>query len=227
MNKILQTVNKTAFKLIIMQLSIVFLVLLLPITKAESTPATKILVWGDSLSAAYGIPVEKGWVALLQNQLAKDVSVVNASISGETTQGGLTRLPKALETHKPDILLLELGANDGLRGINTKIMRRNLQAMIEMAQAQNTTVILLGIKIPPNYGRAYTQQFENVFSDLAEEYHLGFVPFILEGIATDFDLMLADGIHPNAEAQSILLDNVLPAIKSELVKDSKLVSTEK
>ncbi|MEE9303135.1 MAG: arylesterase [Thiotrichaceae bacterium] len=184
----------------------------------EEDKPVKILVWGDSLSAAYGIPVEKGWVSLLENKLGKRVAITNASISGETTQGGLTRLPDALNKHSPDMMLLELGANDGLRGIRSAVMRKNLNAMISLAKQQDITVILLGMKIPPNYGLSYTRKFEAVFSDLAEKYQLGFVPFILKDIATDYDLMQADGLHPNSKAQPLLLNNILPVLEDKLLQ---------
>ena len=172
----------------------------------------KMLVWGDSLSAAYGIPVEKGWVNLLSNKLGEHAEIINASISGETTQGGLTRLPAALEEHKPDVLLLELGANDGLRGISTTVMHDNLNKMIEMTREKGINVALLGIKIPPNYGINFTQKFENVFSDLAKKYKLPFEPFFLEGVALNYDLMQMDGLHPNVKAQPIILKNVMPVV---------------
>lgn len=188
----------------------------LPLSLAKADTKVQLptlLVWGDSLSAAYGIPVEKGWVSLLQTRLEDQANVLNASISGETTQGGAVRLAAALDKHKPNILLIELGGNDGLRGIRTDIMQKNMAAMIEIAQKQGIKVGLLGIKIPPNYGKRYTEQFEKVFTDLADQYQLSFVPFILEGIASDYDLMQADGIHPNVEAQKRLLDNIMPVVK--------------
>lgn len=188
--------------------------ILLTNTYAEEAKSMRLLVWGDSLSAAYGIPVEQGWVNLLQKQLGKQVKVMNASISGETTEGGVTRLPDALEQYKPDVMLLELGANDGLRGIRPEVIHKNLKTMIQMAQKKQITVVLLGIKIPPNYGVGYTTQFEKVFADLAQQYSLDFVPFILEGIAMDYSLMQADGLHPNAKAQPVLLENIMPALEN-------------
>ena len=186
------------------------------IVKASAKPV-RMLIWGDSLSAAYGIPVEKGWVNLLKSKLGQGTKIINASISGETTQGGLTRLPAALEQHRPDVLLLELGANDGLRGISTKVMHNNLNEMIEMAQVKGISVALLGIKIPPNYGISFTKKFEGVFSGLAEKYKLPFIPFFLEDVATDYELMQMDGLHPNVKAQPIILKNVMPIIKQVLV----------
>ncbi len=196
---------------------------LLPLNKvvfaegAES-PETKpvIMVWGDSLSAAYGMPVEKGWVSLLQERLKETHAVVNGSISGETTSGGLTRLPDALDLHEPDYVLLELGANDGLRGLSLKKMEENLDKMIELALEADAKLILLGIKIPPNYGMVYTDQFDKVFSDLSEKHKLPLLPFLLEGVALDDDLMQADGLHPTAEAQPKVLDNVWTVLEPVL-----------
>lgn len=183
---------------------------------AETTPPTKILVWGDSLSAAYGIPVDKGWVNLLQQKLQNNAVINNGSISGETTAGGLTRLPAALQTYQPDYVLLELGANDGLRGIKTDTMQANLEQMIQLAQQAKAKVVLLGIKLPPNYGSAYTQKFEAVYTSLAKQYNLPLVPFLLDGIAQNWDLVQADGVHPTAAAQPIVLDNVWKVLQSVL-----------
>lgn len=174
---------------------------------AEAT----ILVLGDSLSAAYGVPTEQGWTQLLQQKLAEQgavYQVVNASISGDTTHSGLSRLPAALAQYTPDILILELGGNDGLRGLSLSKMQSNLTDMIELAHAQDTQVLLLGIKIPPNYGPAYTQRFEQVFQTVAEQTGVAFDPFFLAGIADNPDLMQADGIHPNADAQPLMLAHV-------------------
>lgn len=179
------------------------------VASAGAKSHTKVLVWGDSLSAAYGIPVEAGWVSLLQGQYKDQLDIVNASISGETTQGGLSRMPDALALHKPTLLLLELGANDGLRGLNTEVMQDNLQKMIEMAQAANIKVALLGIRIPLNYGFTYTQKFEKVYLDLAKKFNLPLLPFLLETVALDYDLMQADGLHPTAEAQPKVLEHVM------------------
>jgi acyl-CoA thioesterase-1 len=173
---------------------------------SKEAPAT-LLIWGDSLSAAYGIPVEKGWVSLLQKKY-KNIKVINGSISGETTQGGLTRLPKALKLHQPNIVLIELGANDGLRGLSIKNMRSNLTAMIDAIQATCAKLILAGMKIPPNYGMKYTQQFTNTYVDLAKIYKTALIPFFLAGIADKFELVQADGLHPTAEAQVIILENL-------------------
>jgi len=174
----------------------------------------KILVWGDSLSAAYGIPKEKGWVNLMREKLGDNVTITNGSISGETTRGGLTRLAKALKTIKPNLVILELGANDGLRGISPSVTKNNLKRMIEKAQKANAKVILLGMKIPPNYGVAYSKKFEGAFSELAEKYQLPFIPFFLENIVTDLKLLQEDELHPTAEAQPLLLKSVLPTVMS-------------
>ncbi len=178
---------------------------------AESSASAEkpvMLVWGDSLSAAYGIPLEQGWVSLLGKRLEDTHTVINGSISGETTAGGLTRLPAALKLHQPDYVLLELGANDGLRGLSIQRMQANLQQMLELSQAAGAKPVLLGIRIPPNYGPVYTEKFEQVFVDLAEKYKLPLLPFLLEGVALDDALMQADGLHPTAEAQPKILEHV-------------------
>ncbi len=183
---------------------------------SNSYATTKILVWGDSLSAAYGIPVEKGWVSLMSAELGEEFIVTNGSISGETTQGGRTRFPQALKSHTPNYVLLQLGANDGLRGILPNVTKINLDNMINAAQAANAKVILLGMKIPPNYGAIYSQKFEAIFKDLAEEYKLPFIPFFLEDIIENFDYLQEDELHPTASAQPLLLKKVLPTIRKEL-----------
>lgn len=177
--------------------------------------AASIVVFGDSISAAYGIEVNKGWVAKLQQKLKqqkKDYQVINASVSGETTSGGVTRLPQILKQYQPSILILELGGNDGLRGQPPKLMQQNLQKMIQQAKQQKVKVLFLGMKIPPNYGKAYNQAFEKVFVDVAKIEKVSFVPFFLEGVGGHDNLMQADGIHPNQQAQQQLLDNVWPAL---------------
>jgi acyl-CoA thioesterase-1 len=177
------------------------------------------LVYGDSLSAAYGIPREQGWVTLLQQRLQKQGyphQVVNASISGETTSGGLSRIQAALDQHKPDIVLLELGANDGLRGLPVAAMQKNLTAMIEASQKAGAEVLLIGIMIPPNYGSAYTRQFSESFPTLAKRYKLPLIPFLLEGVAGKRDLTLDDGLHPTASAQSLILENVWKVLETEI-----------
>lgn len=172
-----------------------------------------LLVVGDSLSTAYGFEQEAGWVTLLEERLDGSARVVNASISGETSGGGASRLPELLGQHDPDIVLLELGGNDGLRGLPPTQMEANLAGMIEASQATGAEVLLLGIDIPPNYGQAYRRAFTEVFSRLAETYDTPLVPFLLEGVALEEGLMQSDGIHPTAEAQPIILDNVWPALE--------------
>jgi acyl-CoA thioesterase I len=181
-----------------------------------------ILVFGDSLSAAHGIRPEQGWVALLAARLKAQgygYQVVNASVSGETTSGGVERLPRALQLHQPDIVILELGANDGLRGLPLTATRDNLTQMVHLAQASGARVLLIGIQIPPNYGPRYTDEFARVFPDLANAYHLPLVPFLLAGVALNPALMQEDGMHPNERGQPPLLDNVWPYLKPLLKKN--------
>ncbi len=175
--------------------------------QTKSQPPT-LLVVGDSLSAAYGIPQETGWVTLLSQRLDSQARVINASISGETTSGGASRLAGLLEKHRPDIVILELGGNDGLRGLPPQQMQANLNSMIEQSLASDAEVLLVGIDIPPNYGQAYREAFGQVFQKLADEYHLPLLPFLLDGVALKPELMQDDGIHPTAEAQPRILDNV-------------------
>ncbi|HRP66725.1 MAG TPA: arylesterase [Thauera sp.] len=173
--------------------------------------ASTILVWGDSLSAGYGLKPGEDWPTLLQTRLQHkgfQHEVINGSVSGETSSGGRTRLPAALERHRPDILILELGANDGLRGLRPQLMADNLKAMITEAQAAGARVLLVGMQMPPNYGAAYTRRFAQTFSDLAEDTGVALVPFLLEGFADQPELFLPDGIHPSAEAQPLVLDTV-------------------
>ena len=175
-----------------------------------------VLVLGDSLSASYGIPVGQGWVALLQRRLDREgygYTVVNASVSGETTVGGLERLPRALARHKPAIVIVELGGNDGLRGLPVPELRANLEAIIKASRGAGAKVLLAGIRIPPNYGPRYTEQFYGVYGELARTLKIAWVPFFLEGIALRDDLFQDDGIHPALEAQPILVENVWPALK--------------
>ena len=179
----------------------------------ESAP--KILVFGDSLSAAYRIPREQGWVNLLAQRIAEQgftYSVVNASVSGETTDGGLSRLPATLATHKPEIVILELGGNDGLRGLPVNNIKQNLEEMVLMSQEAGATVLLAGIQIPPNYGPRYTGPFTAQFEEIASSMSLPFVPFLIDGIAQNPELMQDDGVHPIADAQPMVLDNVWPVL---------------
>ncbi len=167
--------------------------------------SNKILVLGDSLSAAYGIQIEEGWVALLEAKLPEDYSIVNASISGETTDGGLRALPQLLEQHAPEIVIIELGANDGLRGFPLPTIKQNLHKLVELANASARKVMLLGMHIPPNYGPRYASAFHELFQSTAEEYDTALVPFLLEGVATNPELMQNDQLHPTAEAQPTIM----------------------
>ncbi len=186
---------------------------------AAAERGQNVLVVGDSLSAAFGMAQEESWVALLGERLrAKGYGygVVNASITGDTTTGGLKRLPRALELHRPAIVIIELGGNDGLRGTPVTVMRSNLARMIELSQAAGARVVLAGIQIPTNYGGPYTRAFAAVYPELARQYRTGLVDFILDGVAQDITLFQADGIHPTAEAQAILLENVWPVVEKEV-----------
>ncbi|HEV7431835.1 MAG TPA: arylesterase [Steroidobacteraceae bacterium] len=180
-----------------------------------------ILVYGDSLSAGYGVAVDKGWVSLLANRVQHEgygFQVVNASVSGETTTGGLARLPHALAAHAPAIVIVELGANDGLRGLPLDTTRANLEAMMSLAAARHRTVVLAGMRMPPNYGERYTLGFAAVFPALARLHHAALVPFLLEGVADRPALMQADGLHPNEHGQAVVLDNVWPVLRPLLQK---------
>ena len=192
-----------------------FIVALYCFSASQLVIADTILVYGDSISAAYGMEKSKGWVNLLAKRIAIDrphYKVVNASVSGETSGGGVTRLPKSLAFHQPDVLVLELGGNDGLRGYPISSIRDNLQIMIQQAKTSGAHVLLIGMVLPPNYGRRYTLAFEKIFSSLAEEHSLPFVPFLLEGVSTGKSLVQRDGIHPTVEAQPKLLDDVWPSL---------------
>lgn len=178
-----------------------------------------LLIYGDSLSASYGIEEEQGWVNLLKIKLVTEklsVNVVNGSVSGETTTGGLARLPAMLDSYQPELMILELGGNDGLRGLPLDLMRENLASMIDLAKTNGTEVILTGIQIPPNYGPRYTAPFFASYAALAEQKSLPLVPFLIDGIPQHPELMQNDGIHPRAEAQSMILDNVWPILESQL-----------
>jgi acyl-CoA thioesterase-1 len=181
--------------------------------------ARAILVFGDSLSAGYGVPREKAWVSLLQQELKHghpQYQVVNASISGETTSGGRQRIKRALQQHRPSILILELGANDGLRGAAIADIRNNLSYILRQAHSAHSKVLLLGIQLPPNYGIDYTAQFKALYPQLAQRYHTALVPFLLDGVRPE--QFQADNLHPNAEAQPTLLHNVLQKLEPMLKK---------
>jgi acyl-CoA thioesterase-1 len=190
-----------------------FLFALIVSLMSMSAMAKSIIVLGDSISAAYGIEVEQGWVALFQKKLLaanRNYSISNASISGDTTAGGLARIDPILTAQKPAILLLQLGANDGLRGLSPVEMKNNLAEIVRRAQKAGAKVVLLGMKIPPNYGKRYVDMFYTIYPQLAKELDIPLVPFLLEDVALNKDLMQADGLHPNAKAQPILADKIEP-----------------
>jgi acyl-CoA thioesterase-1 len=175
-----------------------------------------ILVFGDSLAAGYGLPQGRGWVDLLQDKLAAgklDYRVVNASISGETTVGGRNRLPAALEQHRPRVVVLELGSNDGLRGQPPSLMRDNLVAMVEASRAAGAQVLIIGMRIPPNYGPKYTREFHATIEEVARRQRTALVPFLLEGFAERRELFQSDGIHPNEQAQPLILETVWKGLR--------------
>lgn len=202
-------ISKLYSRKLSLSLGISLAVMSLVATSAQATQT--IVIFGDSLSAAYGIQQNEGWVKLLENKLNQqklDYKVVNASISGETTSGGLGRFKTMLTTHKPNIVIIELGANDGLRGLSVREMQSNLDGMITQAKATKAKVLLLGMRIPPNYGIQYTRQFSETYANLAQKHGLVLVPFFLEGVAGNPSLILDDGLHPKAIAQAKLLENV-------------------
>ncbi|MEJ2127954.1 MAG: arylesterase [Woeseiaceae bacterium] len=196
-----------------------FVVFLATATNGAEPPT--VLVFGDSLSAGYGIDVDQSWTTLLQTRLQEqgyEHRVVNASISGETTEGGASRINSAIEAFAPALIILELGGNDGLRGFPPSRMKGNLDKIITASKASGAAVVLLGITIPPNYGARYIETFENVFREVAEEHQVPWIEFFMEGIALNEELMQDDGIHPNAAAQPILLDNAWPMISKSLAQ---------
>jgi acyl-CoA thioesterase-1 len=189
-------------------------------TSAYSASKT-VLVLGDSLSAEYGLARGAGWVTLLEKRLKTekiDAAIVNASISGETTSGGKVRLPDLLDQHRPGVVVIELGGNDGLRGLPLSAAEANLRAMITASQKADAKVLLVGMQIPPNYGREYTEKFYALYNKLARETKVTLVPFLLEGVANQPELFQADRIHPVAEAQLIMLNNIWPHLRSLLMK---------
>ncbi|MDJ0926364.1 MAG: arylesterase [Gammaproteobacteria bacterium] len=194
----------------------VLLLWLVAACSPAAAPDRTILVVGDSLSAGFGVPLEQGWVALLRERLADEgygYRVVNASISGDTTSGGLRRLPRALEQHRPAIVIIELGGNDGLRGTPVMVIRSNLKQMIDISRAQDAQIVLAGMQMPPNYGASYTEAFADVYADLAADYDAALIPFFMDGVALNADLMQPDGIHPNAAGQPVLLENAWAALE--------------
>ncbi|NNP73008.1 arylesterase [Acinetobacter defluvii] len=189
---------------------------LLPVSSFAKT----VMILGDSLSAGYGINPQQGWVNLLQQRLnqqfPKQHQVINASVSGETTSGALARLPKLLQTHKPHVVVIELGGNDGLRGHPPQMIQKNLAQLIQISQKAKANVIVLGMKIPPNYGTTYSKAFENNYKVVSQQYKVKMLPFFMENVAGHKNLMQKDLVHPNATAQKILLDNAYPLIKGAL-----------
>lgn len=195
------------------------MVLILGSLAVNAQAASKILVLGDSLSAGYGLDVSQGWVSLLQQKLRTQGlphQVVNASISGETTAGGLARLPQALKSHKPDVVLIELGANDGLRGLSLKSLRANLEKMVDLSRAAGATPLLFEMRIPSNYGREYTDGFHTTFALVAKEKKVPLVPFFLAPIALREKYFQDDGLHPGSKAQPLMLDAVWPTLEPML-----------
>ncbi len=198
---------------------ILTLIILLVAANAQGTQPPTVLVFGDSLSAGYGIDVDSSWTALLQDRLEEqgyEHRVVNASISGETTEGGAARIEAALNNFAPDLIILELGGNDGLRGFPPERMRGNLEKIINRSKASGASVVLLGIRIPTNYGPRYTAAFEAVYRQVANDLGVEWIEFFMEGVAMNDELLQADRIHPNTEAQPILLDNAWPIISATL-----------
>jgi acyl-CoA thioesterase-1 len=191
------------------------ILLLLFLVLPNLAEARIILIVGDSLSAAYGIPVEQGWVSLLQERLdSRDYPyrIINASISGDTTANARARLPQALASHEPVVVLLEFGGNDGLRGLSLTEMKSNLGAMISSVQETGALLLLVGVQLPPNYGPRYTERFQAVYRELAAEHELALLPSLVDGIGTEQNLMQSDGIHPNASAQPLIRDRVWKAL---------------
>lgn len=197
-------------------LGLAALSLLFGLLPGHAFAAGVVLVFGDSLSSAYGISQKEGWVTLLQERLSKnrlDYTVVNQSIPGETTSGGATRIKAVMAQARPKVTIIALGGNDGLRGLPVKQMRENLAQIVRTAQASGSKVLLAGMKMPPNYGAAYTREFESMFTDLAKQLRTGVVPFLLDGMDTRRDLFQPDDIHPTAEAQPMIVDTVWKRLK--------------
>lgn len=193
-----------------------FLFALIISLMSMTATAKSIVVLGDSISAGYGIEVSQGWVTLLQQKLnaqGTDYAVHNESITGDTTAGGLARIGPALSKHKPDIVIIELGANDGLRGLPPSLTHDNLAEIAHRARQAGAKVLLLGMKIPPNYGKRYTELFYNIYAQLAAELHIPYVPFVMEDVALNKDMMQPDGMHPNAKGQPVIADRVWPQLQ--------------
>lgn len=200
---------------------VTFVVLLTFSLVSYANDNARILVLGDSLSAGYGIELKHSWVSLLAERIAGryPYQVINASVSGETSGGGLARLPALLKEHEPALVILELGGNDGLRGHPLNIMQQQLESIVKQSHSAGARVLLLGMQIPPNYGQRYTERFHKVYTQLAQQHDLAYVPFFLEGVATNRELMQRDGIHPTAAAQQTMLDNVWVGLEPLLKKN--------
>ena len=193
-----------------MRLKYLFLLMLCWVT-GPLLVSPSIVILGDSLSAAYGMEISQSWPSLLQQRLIENGyahRVFNSSIAGDTTQGGATRLPRLLDKNQPEVVILELGGNDGLRGLPIEVTGKNLSSMIEQSQSAGASVILSEMRIPPNYGRTYTEKFNTLYTTLADQYGVSLLPFLLDDIALEPGLMMADGIHPTAEAQPLILEKV-------------------
>ena len=202
---------------------------IIAISLSINVNAQSIVVLGDSISAAYGIEVQQGWVALLQQKLQQqgyNYSIHNESISGDTSAGGLARIDKALSQHQPNIVLLELGANDGLRGLSPKAMQANLTEIIQRSKKSGAKVLLLAMRLPPNYGKRYIDLFYNVYPQLAKDEQITLVPFILEEVALKKELMQADGLHPNAKGQPIILNRIWEYLHT-LIVDKAILQQQK
>ena len=203
----------------IISLLVIIMSLCPAVARSAEEATNTLLVYGDSLSAAYGIQEAQGWVALLESRLNEEdwpYKLINGSVSGETTTGGLERLPAMLSNYQPDLVILELGGNDGLRGLPLETLKANLKKMISLIRAARGEVLLTGIQIPPNYGPRYTEPFFSLYTEISEEDSLALVPFLIDGIPQQPELMQNDGIHPKAEAQIMILDNVWPYLEPML-----------
>ncbi|MDP3662758.1 MAG: arylesterase [Nitrosomonas sp.] len=210
-----------------MKNSLIILTFLFTFLAPATAASTKtVMVFGDSLSASHGMPIEAGWVALLTQRLQTkftDYQIINASISGETTLGGRNRIKQSLETHRPEIVILELGANDGLRGATIKSIYENLATIIEICQKNNSQVLLVGMQLPPNYGRTYTRKFQAIFPQLAENYQIKLIPFLLAGFGEKHEFFQADGIHPNEVAQKKIVETVWEVLQT-MIKTEKIAA---
>ncbi len=222
----MHVLKKPSFYLTLLQLtSLIIMAIFLKPTAAESLsePDRQLLILGDSLSAAYGVAQDKSWVSLLQRRFKRKnirLKIINASISGDTTANGLNRLPDALSQHQPEYLLIELGANDGLRGLPLSLIKSNLKQLITLGQQQGAQVLLMSIRIPPNYGKKYTEKFTALYGQLAKEADIALLPFMLNDIANHPELMQADRLHPNEGAQALILEHIWKALKPVIFPQS-------